>query len=140
MYTCVCVCVCVCVRQRVHRACVDVACAPPPHPMYLGGCCERVSLLSLLSLLSLGIVTQPCPSGMHGYSHVLSCAHVVLAVPNTHVKDDGKTTLSIEVRRLFSSDSCLSGHTARVGCQRVRRACACVASAPTSHPMHIDVH
>ena len=77
-------------------------------------------------------------SSRHAYTHVLSCAHA--AAPNTHLKDDGKTTPAIEVRRLFSSDSCLSGHTARVGCQRVRRACACVASAPTSHPMHIDVH
>jgi len=40
-------------------------------------------------------------SSRHAYSHVLSCAHA--AAPNTHLKDDGKTTPAIEVRRLLFS-------------------------------------
>ena len=73
---------------------------------------------------------------MHGYSHVLSCAHV--AVPYTHVKDDGKTTLSKEVRRLLSSHRDLSGQKARWTSARATRRKE--ERETKQHPMYIDMH
>ncbi len=81
------------------------------------------------------IVTQPCPSGMLGY-YVLSCAHV--AVPNTHVKDEGKTTLSKEVRRLLLSHRDLSGQKARWTSARATRRKG--ERETKQHPMYIDMH
>jgi hypothetical protein len=47
---------------------------------------------------------------MHAYTPVLSCAHA--AAPNTHLKDDGKTTPATVVRRLLCRYRYLVGASA----------------------------